>query len=286
MILRKEISEKAQLWGVPPDTVDKDWILGHFIAALYQYFNHRDQLLFKGGTSIRKCRIPGYRFSEDLDFTAIEKNYLLSHTAISEICEIASNSSGALFHIVEVRELLFNNTRTGYMAKIKYWGANHSKTQSPPPPERWLTSIKLEAILYEQIVFEPEKMKLIHPYSDSANISDAYIPCYHINEIIAEKFRALIQRSYTAPRDFYDIWALKDQIQEDQWSLIYTAFREKMKFKNLSYRDTDQILNEKNTRILHTAWENSLKHQVKTSNFPEIYEVTDSIREILEHHFK
>ena len=36
MILRKEIAEKSVLWGVPPDTVDKDWVLGHLLSAFYE----------------------------------------------------------------------------------------------------------------------------------------------------------------------------------------------------------------------------------------------------------
>ena len=75
MILRKEISEKSELWGVPPDTVDKDWVLGHFLSAFYQVNEHLDKLIFKGGTCLRKCRFPDYRFSEDLDFTSIDQDY-------------------------------------------------------------------------------------------------------------------------------------------------------------------------------------------------------------------
>ena len=31
------------------------------------------------------------------------------------------------------------------------------------------------------------------------------VPCYSIEEILAEKIRSLIQRSYTTSRNFYDI---------------------------------------------------------------------------------
>jgi len=34
MILQKEIIQKAQKWKVPPDTVDKDYVLGHFYRCL------------------------------------------------------------------------------------------------------------------------------------------------------------------------------------------------------------------------------------------------------------
>lgn len=50
---------------------------------------------------------------------------------------------------------------------------------------------------------EAELRPIVHPYSDTLVTSE--IPCYSITEVLSEKLRALIQRSYTAPRDYYDI---------------------------------------------------------------------------------
>lgn len=48
---------------------------------------------------------------------------------------------------------------------------------------------------------------MYHLYSDKlSRPTEAGIPCYSVQEILAEKLRSLIQRSYTALRDFYDIW--------------------------------------------------------------------------------
>ena len=75
MILQKEIVQKAQEWKVPPNTVDKDYVLGHFLSVVVAHY--KDELVFKGGTCLRKCYIGNYRFSEDLDFTALNKNFVL-----------------------------------------------------------------------------------------------------------------------------------------------------------------------------------------------------------------
>ena len=82
MILRKEIAEKSESWGVPPDTVDKDWVLGHFLASFYQVDEHIRKLVFKGGTCLRKCRFPEFRYSEDLDFTSHDPEYKLTRDLI------------------------------------------------------------------------------------------------------------------------------------------------------------------------------------------------------------
>ena len=35
MIGMKELGEKSAQWGVPSATVDKDWVLGHFLVSAY-----------------------------------------------------------------------------------------------------------------------------------------------------------------------------------------------------------------------------------------------------------
>ena len=35
-----------------------------------------------------------------------------------------------------------------------------------------------------------------------------------VNEVLSEKIRALIQRSYTAPRDYFDIWYLSKNVED------------------------------------------------------------------------
>lgn len=71
MILKKEIEVNAEEQNIPKSTIDKDWVLGHFIDAIFSIPECRGNLIFKGGTCLRKCYFSKYRFSEDLDFTCI-----------------------------------------------------------------------------------------------------------------------------------------------------------------------------------------------------------------------
>ncbi|WP_108424570.1 nucleotidyl transferase AbiEii/AbiGii toxin family protein [Flagellimonas amoyensis] len=75
MILQKEIILRSEEWKVPPDTEDKDYVLGHFLSVFFEAY--KDHLVFKGGTCLRKCYIDNYCFSEDLDFTARDKAFVL-----------------------------------------------------------------------------------------------------------------------------------------------------------------------------------------------------------------
>lgn len=281
MILKKEIADRSIEWNIPPDTVDKDWVLGHFLSAFYSMTTHKENLVFKGGTALRKCYFPTYRFSEDLDFTSITEDYKLTSKILNEVIKIANDNSGILFQIQNVAPLISNDKLTGYQAKIKYWGANHNKNQEPPAPERWLTSIKVEITLFEKMVFEPELRKISHPYSDSLLKSSSEIYCYQLKEIVAEKMRALIQRSYTAPRDYYDIYNLKDSFAKEDWEEIKNAFLIKMSFKGLEYKNIEQLINDKSIKIVKRAWENSLKHQLPEKDLPNIEDVIKEIKDFL-----
>ncbi|MCD6118158.1 nucleotidyl transferase AbiEii/AbiGii toxin family protein [bacterium] len=280
MILKKEITDKSVEWKVPPDTVDKDWVLGHFLSAFYSIDENKEKLLFKGGTAIRKCYFPYYRFSEDLDFTSSTENYKLTKKILNKVTDTVKNNSGILFHLHKISELRYKDMLTGYQAKLKYWGANHSKNQEPPNPNRWMTSIKVEITLYEKIVFNPELKKQLHPYSDLILKDTGKIPCYNLKEVVAEKIRALIQRSYTAPRDYYDIYKLSNSFTKKDWKEIKSAFLEKAKFKGLEYKNSEQLINPKSTKIIKSAWESSLRHQIPATDLPNVDDVVQNLTEL------
>jgi predicted nucleotidyltransferase component of viral defense system len=132
MIGKNEISRLAAQKNVKPSTIDKDWVLGHIVDAIYSIPECRENLLFKGGTCLRKCRFPDYRFSEDLDFTSRKDTFVLDMLLLQQIVSLTESRTDIPLHIQFVEELRFNDKRTGYAARIKYWGADHRKDQQPP----------------------------------------------------------------------------------------------------------------------------------------------------------
>ena len=172
--------------------------------------------------------------------------------------------------LAELRDLIYRDTLAGFQANIQYWGADHRKNQPPPTPERWLTSIKIEVTLYEIMEFKEELRPINHPYSDDDLFGKLRIPCYDLKEVIAEKIRSLIQRSYTAPRDIYDIWILKDHIGDLGWREVNKAFHNKMRFKGYTYNGIDQLINARSIDTLKRSWTQSLGHQLQSSTLPDI----------------
>jgi predicted nucleotidyltransferase component of viral defense system len=262
MVLQKEIATIAAQKGVVKSTIDKDWALGHFIDAIFTVTELRQKLIFKGGTCLKKCYIPDYRFSEDLDFTSTDKEIKLTRKHLNEITSLIQQRVEMPTHIESLKELVYKDQLTGYEAIIKFWGSDHPRNETPPPPQRWLTKIKIEVILYELMSFSVCDRDVTHPYSDKLTENASGVPCYCIEEVLAEKMRALIQRSYTAPRDFYDIWYLSKHFTNIDYKAIVEAFHKKMAFKGHTFTGIEQLINPENDKQLSAAWKNSLAHQI------------------------
>lgn len=153
MILQKDIATLALQNGVVKSTIEKDWALGHFIDAIFSIPELRQKLIFKGGTCLKKCYIPDYRFSEDLDFTSTNKEFRLTRKHLNEIITLIKQRVEMPTHIESLNELVYKDQLVGYEAIIKFWGSDHPRNESPPPPQRWQTKIKIEIILYELLLF-------------------------------------------------------------------------------------------------------------------------------------
>ena len=262
MILQKEIMTIAVSKGVVKSTVDKDWALGHFLDAIFSVPELRENLIFKGGTCLKKCYLPDYRFSEDLDFTSTNSGFRLTQLHLEKVCRLLNERVGMMTFTVSLRDLTFKDRLAGFEAVIKFWGADHPRGETPPPPERWQTKVKIEITLYEIIIFTAQKRDVVHKYSDSLTVNAMQIPCYAIEEVLAEKMRSLVQRSYSAPRDLYDLWYLFNHFRDIDYTALVKAFHRKMAFKGFAFSDIQQLINPENDKQLANAWKNSLIHQV------------------------
>lgn len=274
MIFQKEIRDKAQLWEVAPDTVDKDYVLGHFLSVFSKYYGN--EMVFKGGTSLRKCYFETYRFSEDLDFSSLNNDFKFDKRTFKKIAEEIYSEIGIDFFYEPIKILQHNNMPKGYQVNIRYWGANHLKNQQPLPPQRWHTKIKLEVSTEEIILLPTPKRQIFHPYSDNL-CGDDSINCYSINEAVSEKLRALKQRSYTAPRDFYDLYELTNNFSKQDWEIIKPLFLQKMKHKNLEYHSPEDLINPEKLKTVERAWLSSVAHQITNNNQPEAKNIIETV---------
>ena len=184
--------------------IDLDYSLGWFLLGIARSGHLAGSLRFKGGTCLRKCYFPEYRFSEDLDFTVTK---FLSPDEMEKWIGRAvawiSEHDGPDFQIqpphFEVVDDEYGSK--SYQARIYYHG-----------PLRWGGSprtVRLDITRHEKLFLPSKENKIIHPYTDQAIFSETTVPCYCLEEVLAEKIRAVGgQRRFAISRDLYDIYNL------------------------------------------------------------------------------
>ncbi len=272
MVLQREILAKAQEWGVHPNTVDKDYVLGHFLHCFFSFDNNRKCFIFKGGTCLRKCYFPDYRFSEDLDFTLTDSTFSVNEEFILKITRSCTLQTGIQFHLIKFEKKQFLNEEKGYKCVIAFWGANHSKNKAPAPKERWITKIEIDISIEEEILFPVNQLKIHHPYSDRNRVENATIPVYSMEEILTEKIRAFYQRSYKAPRDFYDVWYLLNHADFQNWEHLSNQLKVKCAVKNILI-DTQLFESEQVYEIVSQSWNKSIAHHLFKEHLPDFEKV-------------
>ena len=201
MIAEAEIRRCAARWRVDPMVADLDYGLGWFLAAITLAGHSAGQMLFKGGTCLRKCYFEDYRFSEDLDFTATE--YLTAETLmewVERATRWAIDHDGPDFAAAPPRVEVIKDEygSESYQIRVYYRG-----------PLRWGGSpraIRLDVTREEQVLLPAVPRRLIHPYSDAEALGAVELSCYALSETLAEKIRAVSgQRRFAVSRDLYDI---------------------------------------------------------------------------------
>jgi len=204
MIQEAEIKRLSASLQVDPQVVEHDYILGCFLYFLTQQELTQVSWIFKGGTCLAKCYFPGYRFSEDLDFTVIAKtNQKEVLTAVEQSSKRMHTALGIQTDLkgVSIDTIEDDYGRESFEAKFYYRGP----LQIPGSPR----SVKVHISADEELSFPSITKTVLHPYSDKTDLPAATLRVYSLEEVFAEKLRALSgQRKYAIARDLFDLYHL------------------------------------------------------------------------------
>lgn len=209
MIRSAEIRRIAGAAGVEPRIVELDYALGWALRGIASNEYLSKRLVFKGGTCLRKCYFPDYRFSEDLDFTAIQWfAWEELEDAVVDGFARASKLSGIDFAARDPRLRIVNDEYGRETLRITlYWRGPHASGGSPP-------GLRLDISRDEVLVFKSVHRAVTHDFSDADELGSLKIDCYALEEVMAEKVRAVLgQRIYAVSRDLYDIFSLLDHVE-------------------------------------------------------------------------
>lgn len=274
MIRKQDILDRATEWQLRPEIVEKDYVLGWFLAGLASS-DQKDLWIFKGGTCIKKCFFETYRFSEDLDFSLLAKA-AYSDDAIRAVLVATVRSvhelSGIDFpeNLVEVRPRQNQQNQLTFQCRIGYRGP----LAVPSYPR-----VRLDLTQHEPVLDAPEVRSILHPYPDALP-QDATVLAYSLDELLAEKTRALYER--TRPRDLYDVvYLIENQSEAFDLVRVRELFAAKCATKNLPVPALEEI-----TRVvrsdagLRAEWENMLAHQLPV--LPSLDGILDRLPRLLE----
>ena len=267
MIRKVDILARAAEWGLRPDVVEKDYVLGWLLAGVATHASTRDHWVFKGGTCLKKCIIETYRFSEDLDFTLLP-DAAYSEAAIAEtlreIAALVAEWSGIRFPAPEVtvHPRVDRLGRETFEGRIGYIGP----MAVPGPPK-----IRFDLTMHESLIQPPRRRTVLHPYPDELP-PDATVNTYSFPELLAEKLRALCERA--RPRDLYDVIRLADlELSAAERSKLREVIKAKFGAKGLVVPTTAAVIElVVSSEEMRSEWDNMLAHQL-----PELPALDDQL---------
>ena len=208
--------------SIEDELLEKDYMISLFLSTWKKQkenLSSLEHLIFKGGTLLSRNFLHYPRISEDLDFTFDDSNRLrlvksdtrrekeikkLVIDIISDIKKI-SKSSGFDFNVdrTDQKYIQVRNSRAVYLFFLYY----------PSLLTGELNSIKIEINFLEHRFFDYIENRIhtiiepdLYLKSIGYNIENAVVKTYDLNEIILEKYRAILTRGPLKKRDILDLY--------------------------------------------------------------------------------
>lgn len=186
MISKGAITKRANEERLPAQTIERDYVLANLCADIGAIGDPR--FVFKGGTLLRLCYFEPYRYSADLDFSAVDG------LSWGEAIAIVAAASRACVDRVELPALEVS-TPDRRTAWVTYVGPLTSRPRT----------LKLD-VSDTELVEAHAPMPLRARWPDLPD--DAAIEGYTLTEVGAEKLRCIAERLQC--RDLYDLHELFD----------------------------------------------------------------------------
>lgn len=164
---------------------EKDYFLAIVSKIIYES-PLRGKLVFKGGTALHHCYLPQSRFSEDLDFTSLDKSITLE-----EVKAVLGSQD-----FLEIKKD-FVSDATIKIERLKYSG-----------PLGLPNSLKVEIDFLQNVALPAKDISYENPWRIKAKVK-----VMDIKEICAEKIRATSERARY--RDFYDLVLIFEKFKFD-----------------------------------------------------------------------
>ncbi len=256
--LRTRLQEARKRLSVPWEVLERDYLLSWVLAGIGQVESLRETLVFKGGTALKKCYFGDYRFSEDLDFSSVGgvPTRGAMERAVREACRAAAKLLDE-YTPVEI-------TCERYTERDPHPGGQEAFTIRARLPwhRQPQTRVMFETAVDEKVLKPVQKRKIIHEYGEPL---EASVRVYALEEIVAEKLRAILQHlrriedrgwSRSRARDYYDLWRIlktyKDQMDLSDFA---TFLGKKCAIRNVAFEGPEDFFQENMLLYVEKTWE-------------------------------
>ncbi len=264
MIHYSEIIKTASNYGVLNDTIEKDYIITWILIGMANEGFAKD-IVFYGGTTLKKVYFPDYRFSEDIDLLTKKEidfdNFLQRFENVNAAIRQMANVS----LITDSKSVDISGARLQFFLKFDAFSEFSRGGQ-----------VKMDLMRNVELIEKPKTRRVILTYSDMKDIS-IELPAYSLEALLAEKIGAVADR--TEPRDLYDVWFLLKQ-----GSIKIAKIKQYLKKKYGYEFERGNIVPQISKISYNRLWKERLKNQV--SHLPEIDTVRDEITHYIKQYFE
>lgn len=280
--LRLRIAEAANIARKPQYVLEKDYALSYLLAGIATVPSLAESLVFKGGTCLRKAYFPGYRFSEDLDFTArtqfAEDALLRALGSAAEQMKVQLLAFGPFEVSVAEEHQREPHPRGQCMFRVR---VQYPWMRTPD------CALKVEISAEEPLRAGSVERRLLHEFEGES--LEVTMAVYRLEEIAAEKLRTFIQSRQhlrkrgwlrNRPRDLYDLCYLQRQSNSQvDWRTVGRILPGKADAYGITYAGKEDFLDEQVLAGIKRDWHAQLSNFV--SDLPSFENCLSTLRVIL-----
>lgn len=256
--VRQLLRARARQQGVRLDILEKDYALSYLLVAIAETPG-LEGIVLKGGTALKKAYYGDYRFSEDLDYSAVHLGVLpgLHESVSAAVQRMAERLNERGPFAVAHEPLTLKEPHPGgqiaYLVRVQFPG------QRQP-----LCRLKLEITMDEPVLLPVQVRPLLHGFDEELS---AALQVYDLAEIVAEKLRVLLQsrrllqqRGWGASRvcrDYYDLWSVLKRGDAGE-HVIPDLVQQKCRLRDVTFSSPDDFLARELLDVARREWQAQL----------------------------
>jgi uncharacterized protein len=270
----------AKKRGMRLDIVEKDYALNFLLAAIAETRGLGEQIVLKGGTALKKMYYRDYRFSEDLDYSTLRPGPLTNidkkmQAAVQRMSDqLDERGQFDVRHETLILKQPHPVQQSAFLVRVQF-----------PSQRQALCRLKVEITVDEPILLPIEKRPILHDFGEEFSMT---VDVYALEEIVAEKLRALLQsqrhlaeRGWGASRvcrDYYDLWSVLRR-ENRLKSRIPDLVRRKCEVRDVSFESPEAFLAEELLAVARREWNQQLLPFVP--NAPPVEQVLSEVRPLI-----